>query len=69
MISINDQMCKGCGYCVNFCPKNILSMGQTRSARGFFFPVQAEKEKCTSCGICALMCPEGAIEISSKKDE
>lgn len=66
MITINPQMCKGCGYCINFCPKHILEMGKERSQKGFFYPVNIDTDKCTSCAICALMCPEGAIEVSAE---
>lgn len=66
MITINPQMCKGCGYCINFCPKHILEMGKQRSQKGFFYPVNIDAYKCTSCAICALMCPEGAIEVSAE---
>ncbi len=67
MITINSMMCKGCGYCIKFCPKHILEMGKERSEKGHFYPVNIDKDSCTSCAICALMCPEGAIEVSSDK--
>ena len=68
MVTINAMMCKSCGYCIKFCPKHILEMGKERSDRGFFNPVNIDKDSCTSCAICALMCPEGAIEVSSDKE-
>ena len=67
MITINELMCKSCGYCVKFCPKHILEMGKERTAKGFFYPVNINKDACTSCGICALMCPEAAIEVTDKE--
>lgn len=67
MITINSLYCKGCGYCIKFCPKHILEMGSERSQRGFFLPVQTDESACNSCGICALMCPEGAVEVADKK--
>lgn len=66
MITINQLMCKGCGYCIKFCPRHILEMGKERSQKGFFYPVSIDADKCTSCAICALMCPEGAIEVSAE---
>lgn len=68
MITINSLMCKGCGYCIQFCPKHILEMGKERSQKGFFYPVNIDADKCTSCAVCALMCPEGAIEVTSNKE-
>ena len=67
MIAIDSMMCKGCGYCIKFCPKNILEMSKERSQKGHFYPVNISEDNCTSCGICELMCPEGAIEVSSEK--
>ncbi|MGN1194525.1 MAG: ferredoxin family protein [Acutalibacteraceae bacterium] len=68
MITINSLMCKGCGYCIKFCPKHILEMGKERSQKGFFYPVNIDADKCTSCAVCALMCPEGAIEVTLNKE-
>lgn len=66
MTVINDYLCKGCGYCIRFCPKHILELGSKRNKRGHFYPVNIDTEACTSCAICAIVCPEGAIEIPEK---
>ncbi|MCM1364913.1 MAG: 4Fe-4S binding protein [Faecalibacterium sp.] len=66
MITLNPLYCKGCGYCIKFCPKHILEMGKERSVRGFFFPVVTDESACISCGICASMCPDAAIELPKK---
>lgn len=66
MISINSLFCKGCGYCIKYCPKQILEMGKQRSEKGHFYPVQIDESACNGCAICALMCPEAAIEVAAK---
>ena len=63
LTKINPDLCKGCSYCIKFCPKKILTMGSERNRKGHFYPVYTDENACNSCGICALMCPEGAIEI------
>ena len=68
MIQINEKLCKGCEYCITFCPKKILALGNERNKRGHFYPFLSDKDACISCGICALMCPEGAIELPGKED-
>ncbi len=49
-IKVLGQYCKGCGYCVNFCPKQAISFGTVRNGLGVFFPV-VDQGKCISCGI------------------
>lgn len=68
MVIINSIMCKGCGYCIKFCPKHILEMSKERSQRGHFYPVNINKDDCTNCAICALVCPEAAIEVATDKE-
>jgi len=68
-IVINGQLCKGCGFCVRCCPKQVLQLGTGRNKKGDFFAVAARRELCAvdeSCTDCAWMCPEGAIEIKEQ---
>lgn len=67
MLKINELYCKGCGYCIKFCPRGVLEMGRERNQRGLFYPVAANEDKCTTCGICAAMCPEAVIELLPKE--
>ena len=62
VVHISPLLCKGCGYCVKFCPKEILEMGTVRSRKGHFNPFVTDAEKCIGCAICATMCPDAAIE-------
>lgn len=50
----NKDWCKGCGICVEFCPKNVLELknGIINIAR---------PEDCIKCGMCELRCPDYAI--------
>ena len=68
MLKINNDLCKGCGFCIKFCPKKVLEMGRERNSHGHFYP-NADESKCISCAICATMCPEGAIEIFKEEDK
>ena len=69
MLSINETLCKGCGYCIKYCPKAILVMGSERNKKGYFFPHLTDAEKCIACAMCATICPEGAIELTEKEGE
>ena len=33
MVQINEGLCKSCGYCVKFCPKQVLQIGHERNRR------------------------------------
>lgn len=68
MISLNVSLCKGCSFCIKYCPKKILELGKERSPKGFFYPVVTDESKCISCGICSTICPEAAIEIPGKEE-
>ena len=66
MLRINVDLCKGCSYCVKFCPKSILALGKERNKHGHFYPSLTSPETCISCGMCATICPEGAVEITKE---
>jgi len=62
-IVIDKQQCKGCGYCIQACPKSSIFV-DTRFNGGGFFPADfTHPERCTGCAMCAMMCPEMAIEV------
>ncbi len=62
-VEISKESCKSCGYCVKFCPKNVLAIGKEVNRKGYQFAVVAEAEKCIGCKMCANICPDAAIEI------
>jgi len=65
IIIFYSDRCKGCGLCVEYCPKNIIEMSKTINNSGFFYPIirEEDKDKCTVCKNCAIMCPDSAIEV------
>jgi 2-oxoglutarate ferredoxin oxidoreductase subunit delta len=62
-IQINQELCKGCSLCIEFCPKGTISMTNKLNTKGFFLAQFDEKKGCTGCAMCAQMCPEIAIEV------
>lgn len=63
-ISILKEVCKGCLYCVDVCPKKVLQEGASFNEKGHCYVVAARPEACIGCGMCTDMCPEAAIELT-----
>lgn len=61
-VEIVAELCKSCGYCVKFCPKNVLAIGKTVNSKGYEV-VESVNDDCVGCCSCARMCPAGAINV------
>jgi 2-oxoglutarate ferredoxin oxidoreductase subunit delta len=68
-ISINRELCKGCGYCIDTCPLGVIVVEENFNKKGVFPASPAYLEKCTGCCMCARMCPEIAIEVYREENE
>ena len=66
---IDSDRCKGCGLCVEVCPKHVLEISEEVNARGYFPAFQARPEDCIHCSACCIMCPDVAITISEIEEE
>ena len=58
---MSRNICKGCSYCIDFCPTRCLEFSKELNPKGYHFPVLARPEDCTGCGMCANYCPDFAI--------
>jgi len=63
--------CKGCGFCIEFCPQHILSKSTEINSKGYYTVCIDDTSKCTGCNICSMVCPDFAISVVStgKKPE
>ena len=55
------ERCKGCGFCVEFCPTHVLSLSSAFNSKGYHPPHVVASEKCSGCDLCGLYCPDFAI--------
>ncbi len=63
-LTFKEELCKGCGLCVNACPKNLLCLSNTRLNQKGYAPVElTDPEKCVACASCAMMCPDCVITV------
>lgn len=63
-ITVDENVCKGCGLCANACPLHIISLDTGRlNAKGYHPAWLAQPEKCVGCAACATMCPDTAITV------
>ena len=54
----DEQLCTGCGVCVDRCPFDAWTQGVTRP--------QVTAEHCFGCGVCVSACPSGAIALAPR---
>ena len=62
VVVIADR-CKGCGICVDVCPRKVLIMGNKVNNRGYRYVVVKAQDKCIGCRMCEIMCPDFAIYV------
>ncbi len=60
VIIIADR-CKGCGFCVEYCPKRVLAMSKAFNRKGYHPPEVVRPDECVNCNLCEMICPDFAI--------
>lgn len=65
---INDR-CKGCNFCIEFCPTEVLKESEKFNIKGYHPPEPADPEKCIGCRLCELICPDFAIYVIVPEEE
>jgi 2-oxoglutarate ferredoxin oxidoreductase subunit delta len=58
-----EERCKGCGLCIEACPKKILVFANHLNASGYNTVSNKDQAQCVGCAMCARTCPDVVIEV------
>ena len=58
---LKTEQCKGCGFCIEFCPTGALDFSTEFNKKGYHYPVMVHDESCNGCDLCGLYCPDFAF--------
>lgn len=67
-IDIDEEMCKGCGLCIMFCPQKVFEPSEELNKKGVFPPRVVRGDMCVKCRLCELVCPDFAISLAKEED-
>lgn len=63
-ITVNKEICKGCGLCIWACPKKIMALDESQiNSAGYSPSICIREEECIACATCARVCPDVAITV------
>lgn len=68
-IHIQKDRCKGCAFCVEYCPRDVLELSEEFNIKGYHPPFVKNEDDCCYCQLCETICPEFAIFVTIKKEE
>jgi 2-oxoglutarate ferredoxin oxidoreductase subunit delta len=60
-VRIIVDRCKGCGFCVEYCPKDVLVLSEEFNRKGYHPPKLVAHGECINCNLCEMICPDFAI--------
>ena len=63
-LTFKTDECKGCGLCVEVCPKKILRISPDVINKKGHHPAECtDMDACIACASCATMCPDCIIKV------
>ena len=56
-VTFREERCKGCGLCVEVCPKKIVELNKHQlNSKGYHPAGVTDQEQCIGCAFCATIC-------------
>ncbi len=68
-IIILEERCKGCGFCIDYCPRNVLEISEKFNQIGYHPPKLVDPDQCLFCGLCERICPDFAIYVKDNEEK
>jgi 2-oxoglutarate ferredoxin oxidoreductase subunit delta len=67
-VYVIPERCKGCRFCIEFCPEKVLVESAEMNSKGYHYPIvdPGKDDACVNCAFCKLVCPEFAIYTEEK---
>ena len=62
-VRIDAELCKGCGYCKELCPKQVYEFGEDMNAAGYKYMAVVAMDNCIGCRTCMMVCPDFATQV------
>ncbi len=67
-LTFRTDNCKGCGLCVDACPKKLIRISPDKINKKGHHPAEiTDQAACVGCASCALMCPDCIIKVEVEK--
>jgi 2-oxoglutarate ferredoxin oxidoreductase subunit delta len=67
-VKIDEKLCKGCYFCVRFCPMGVFVRSDVIGELGYNLAKVEFPEKCTGCKACLLYCPDMAVAVEEEEE-
>ena len=65
-VHVIKERCKGCGFCIEYCPNKMLEFSEEYNEKGYHPPVVKNRDLCSGCGLCEIICPDFAIYVTER---